>query len=126
MTQDVYSKIERYSDLGFGLDILNSDKQALKDSVIPADIKAMLAEIDAEFDVKIEALNMERATLEAEIKEAVLAAGQSLKGSYHNFSWTKPRVSWDTKGLDGYAVAHPEILRFRKEGNPSVSVRGVK
>jgi hypothetical protein len=44
MTQDIYSKIERYSDLGFGIDILNNDKQALKNSVIPDDIKAKLAE----------------------------------------------------------------------------------
>lgn len=126
MTQDIYSKIERYSDLGFGIDILNNDKQALKDSVIPADIKAKLAEIDAEFDPKIAELNQTKAILEAQIKEQVLIAGQTVKGSLHQFVFSKPRVSWDTKLLDGYAMAHPEILRFRKEGNPSVSVRGVK
>lgn len=123
MIQDIYSKIERYSDLGFGLDALELQKQELKDSLIPPETKVKFAEIDIEFGEKAEAMKQEREILEAQIKEAVLIAGQSLKGSYHNFSWTKPRVSWNTKGLDGYAVAHPEILQFRKEGAPSVSVR---
>jgi hypothetical protein len=38
----------------------------------------------------------------------------------------KGRVSWDGKSLDGYMAAHPEISAFRKEGEPSVSLRNVK
>jgi len=36
------------------------------------------------------------------------------------------RVSWDTSSLDQYAKTHPEIGSFRKEGNPSVSLRAVQ
>lgn len=123
MTQDIYSKIERYSDLGFGIDILNNDKQALKDSVIPADIKAKLAEIDAEFDGKMEALSMERATLEAEIKEAVLQAGQSLKGTHHCFTFVQPAAIWNDKAVLGFAISNPQLMQFRKEKPPFVQVR---
>jgi len=34
-----------------------------------------------------------------------------------SISYRKPsvRVSWDSKALEGYAAAHPEILPFRRE-----------
>ncbi len=122
---DIYEKIEKYSDLGFGIDSINQEKQALIDTVLTPEIKEKLAEIDAEFDPKIEEISQEKAALEAEIKQEVLEAGRTVKGTYHSFVWSKPRVSWDTKALDGYAAAHPEIQAFRAEGAPSVSVRKV-
>ena len=123
---DVYTQIEEYSKLSAGIDDVQAQKQALIDSVLTPEIREQLAEVDAEFDPKIAELNMTLSILEAQIKEQVIIAGQTVKGSLHQFVFSKPRVSWDTKLLDGYAMAHPEILHFRKEGNPSVSVRGVK
>ena len=122
---DIYEKIEKYSDIGFGIDLIHQEKQALIDTVLTPEIKEKLAEIDAEFDPKIEQLLQEKSQLEAEIKDEVLNAGRTIKGTYHSFVWSKPRVSWDTKALDGYAVSHPEIAQFRSEGSPSVSVRKV-
>ncbi len=123
---DVYTQIEEYSRLSAGIDDIRAQKQALIDSVLTPEIREQLAEVDAEFDPKIAELNMTLSILEAQIKAQVLEAGRTIKGSLHSFTFSRPRVSWDTRGLDGYAMAHPEILRFRKEGNPSVSVRGVK
>lgn len=120
---DIYEKIEKYSDLGVGIDLIHQEKQALIDTVLTPEIKEKLAEIDAEFDPKVEQLLQEKSQLEAEIKDEVLNAGRTIKGTYHSFVWSKPRVSWDTKALDGYALAHPEIAQFRAEGAPSVSVR---
>lgn len=120
---DIYGKIEKYSDLGFGIDAINQEKQALIDQVLTPEIKEKLAEIDAEFDPKAEDLAQQKSMLEADIKMEVLQAGCTVKGTYHSFVWSKPRVSWDTKALDGYAAAHPEIAQFRTEGSPSVSVR---
>lgn len=34
------------------------------------------------------------------------------------------RTTWDTKKLEGYAVAHPEIVTFKKE-SASVTIRGI-
>ena len=120
---DIYGKIEKYSDLTFGIDAVSQEKQALIDEVLTPEIKEKLAEIDAEFDPKAEQISQEKSTLEAEIKAEVLQAGQTVKGAFHSFVWSKPRVSWDTKALDGYAAAHTEIAQFRTEGSPSVSVR---
>jgi hypothetical protein len=33
------------------------------------------------------------------------------------------RVMWDSRGLSSYAETHPEVLEFRRIGNPSVSIR---
>ena len=120
---DIYGKIERYSDLGAGIDLVNQEKAALIDTVLTPEIKEKLAEIEAEFEPRIEQLSSEKSMLESEIKMEVLEAGRTIKGTFHSFVWSKPRVSWDTKALDGYAAAHPEIAQFRTEGSPSVSVR---
>jgi len=120
---DIYEKIERYSDIGFGIDAVNQEKSALIDTILTPEIKEKLAEIEAEFQPKIEQLSQEKSALESEIKMEVLEAGRTVKGTYHSFVFSKPRVSWDTKALDGYAAAHPEIAQFRTEGSPSVSVR---
>lgn len=122
---DIYEKIEKYSEIGFGIDLIHREKQALIDTVLTPEIKEKLAEIDAEFDPKIDTLSQEKSMLEADIKNEVLFVGRTVKGTYHQFVWSKPRVSWDTKALDGYAAAHPEIAQFRTEGSPSVSVRKV-
>jgi hypothetical protein len=37
--------------------------------------------------------------------------------------YSKPRVTFDSKGLQEYAVTHPEIEKFKKVGNPIVSIR---
>ena len=120
---DIYEKIEKYSDLTFGIDAISQEKQALIDQVLTPEIKEKLAEIDAEFDPKVDELAQQKSMLEAAIKQEILQAGRTIKGTFHQFVWSKPRVSWDTKALDGYAAAHPEIAQFRTEGSPSVSVR---
>ena len=122
---DIYEKIEKYSDLTIGIDAINQEKQTLIDEVLTPEIKEKLAEIDAEFDPKVDEILQQKSTLESEIKQEVLQAGRTVKGTYHSFIWSKPRVSWDTKSLDGYAAAHPEIQQFRIEGSPSVSVRKI-
>ena len=66
------------------------------------------------------------ATLEYQIKDAVLAEGASVKGTTLTASFVKGRVSWDTRALDGYAVTHVEIVPFRKEGKPSVRIQARK
>lgn len=120
---DIYEKIEKYSDLGVGIDLIKQDKQMLIDKVLTPEIKEKLKEIDEEFDSKVDDLILKRTLLEAEIKQEVLAAGRTVKGTNHQFVYGKPRVTWNVPALDGYAEAHPEIRKFRSEGNPSVSVR---
>lgn len=120
---DIYEKIEKYSDLGVGINLIQLQKQDAIDQVLTPEIKEKLAEIEAEYFAKAEELKLKKDSLESEIKQEVLQAGRTVKGTNHQFIYLKPRVTWNVPALDGYAEAHPEIRKFRTEGNPSVSVR---
>lgn len=93
-----------------------------KRNEMPVEIKEKLSEIDAEFNPRLEAIATERAQLEAEIRNDVMVSGQSVKGEVYNASYVNGRTLWDTKALDGYAAAHPEILQFKTVGAPTVRI----
>lgn len=106
--------------------LLQLEKQALIDSVITPEIKAQLAEIDAEFGDKFAGVDDYITSLTEKVKNSVINEGVTVKGQFLQAVYNKGRVSWNTKGLDGYIVAHPELEQFRQVGEPSVSIRAVK
>ena len=120
---DAKEMLNKYSDNLVGLDSLRLEKQAVIDTILTPEIREKLAEIEAEFAPKVEALSAENERLAAQIREQVLELGTTVSGDFHQAVYTKPRVSWDNKGLAGYSVAHPEIMVFQKVGEPSVSIR---
>ncbi|MBI3741394.1 MAG: hypothetical protein HY257_06525 [Chloroflexi bacterium] len=65
-------------------------------------------------------------TLEKEIRNDVTALGASVKGKKFHAVYSHGRISWNTKALDEFAVLHPEVNDFRKQGEPSVSIRLAK
>jgi len=119
---DLIAKIDALADARDRIMATRLEWEALRDRIMEP-IKKELADLDAEFTPRLEAAQEQAATLENEVRADVLTAGASVKGSRLHVIWQKGRVSWDGKSLDGYAAAHPEVLRFRKEGEPSVSIR---
>lgn len=115
-------KLNQLAEFRAQNDLLLLDYNA-KRAAILATIADELEALDAEYNPQFEAVTANTTALEAAIKSEVLSLGASVKGSHLQAVYTKGRTSWDTKGLDGYAVAHPEIQTFRKEGAPSVSIR---
>ena len=118
-------KLDRLAELDAHLDMVLLDKEALKQSVIPAEVKQQLRDIDFEYDPKLEAISQERAQLEAEVRNDVMVSGQSIKGETYRASYVLGRTSWDTAALDGYAAVHPEIAQFKKLGAPTVRIAKV-
>jgi phage terminase small subunit len=116
-------KLDQLAEFHRQLDMLEKDKQKLIDQVLPPEIKARLEEIEAEFAHKAEAAQASIETLEGEIKSEVISHGESVRGAAFQAVWTKGRQSWDGKGLTTYSESHPDILQFRKEGEPSVAIR---
>lgn len=49
------------------------------------------------------------------IKKAAREASSTISHGAVTAEWRKPsvRTTWDSKALEGYAAAHPEILPFR-------------
>lgn len=123
--QEIKELLDKLADLYCAKDAIMLQKQDVIDSILTPEIKAKLAEIDAEFEDKALAVNDTIASLEAEARTAVLEHGTTVKGAYLQAVWNKGRVSWDTKSLDGYMAAHPEVSAFRKVGEASVSLRKI-
>lgn len=47
----------------------------------------------------------------------------SVSGNVLMAVYSQGRITWDSAGLDGYALVHPEILSLKKVGKPSVTIR---
>jgi hypothetical protein len=118
-------KLNQLAEFYAQRDALMLAKQAEVEKIYTPEIRQAVADIEVEFAQKAEAVTANIAALEAEVKDAVLAAGKSVKGEYLQAVWSKPRVSWDTKTLDGLMIAIPQLAQARKEGAPSVSIRKV-
>jgi len=123
---NIEQQLDRLADLQAQADVIRMKFNELRDGVMTPEIKQALADIDAEEATTLEAVRAGIDNLTAEVKDAVILAGATVKSKYLQAVWAKGRVSWDTKALDGYAAGHPEIAQFRKEGEPSVSIRNVK
>ena len=91
-----------------------------------ADLKLMLKEKENAFENENADLKQTIKDLEKEISEVVLNEGQTIKTEFISAVWNKGKTTWDGKLLEGYAVAHPEILAARRFGEPTVSFRMAK
>jgi hypothetical protein len=119
----IAQKLERLVGLYSERDGLESQKQALIDQVLTPEIKSRLSDIEAEFAQKAQAADKNIETLEGEIKAETLAHGETVRSAGIQAVWNKGRQTWDSKGLTTYGDSHPEVLQFRKEGEPSVTIR---
>ena len=146
MDQEVIkTKLDILADMYAALDIVNLDKQKIIDTVnaerqaeidkvflpevrealakIEAETKAKLNDIEAEFSGRTESVNANIEEMKADIKNDAVKFGKTVKGDFMQAVFVSGRTSWDSKGLAVYAVAHPEVERFKTVGDPSVSIK---
>jgi hypothetical protein len=122
---DTKEKLDILADLQAEADALRLKKEEILQTVLTPEIKQSIADIDAEFLPRFEGIHNGIAKYTAEIEAEILAAGESVKGAYLHAVYTRGRTTWDTKMIEAYSQDHPEVLRARKEGKPSVSIRKV-
>lgn len=101
-----------------------NDKE--RDALIPPEIKERLRQYDEDFDTEIYPYTQKIEELTEQVKSMVLEAGETVHGKYLMAVYMNGRVTWDTAKLDGMAIILPEILKARKEGEPSVQIRNKK
>lgn len=123
MSDSTIEKLNRLADFQAQRDFLTLQKKELIDSILPPEIKAKLDEIEDEFNGRLEAVNANIEALECEIKQDAIETGSSVQGEFLRAVWNKGRTSWDNDGLEKYARTHPEILSYRKQGSPFISIR---
>ncbi len=120
--EQIAGKLNRLADLRAAVDLTRMDYESKRDKVLDK-VRAELDALESEYQPLLEAAEHNASTLEAEIKNDVLLGGQSVITNVYQALYMKGRVTWDTAGIDKYAVAHPEVLQYRREGQPSVTLR---
>jgi len=123
MTNQIAKHLDELAKARLERDELADEIEAMINSVIPPEVQERIDAIRAELAPNMDSLNETISNMESNIKEQVLLAGETVKGSVLQAVYNKGRTSWDNKALDGYAKAHPELLEFRSEGKPYVSIR---
>ena len=128
-------KLEALAEIDAQKTIIAIDQEAKRNEIMApvqaqidalmATVNGQLADLEAEYAPKVQALSDNYAKVEAEVRAEVLAGGATVKGSHLMAVWSKGRVTWDTKILDGLMIAVPQLALARKEGDPSVLLRKV-
>jgi len=122
----IAQKLDQLSILYSQRNSLQEEELILIEKTLPPEFKARLNDIEAEFSQQDEAAAANINSLEAESKSETHAFGDTVKASGFIARWNHGRVSWDNKGLTNFAGFHPELLDFRKEGEPSITIRRVQ
>lgn len=90
---------------------------------VMAKVQPELDAIDAETGPELTALAEQAAAAEAAVRAAVLACGHSFHHGPVKATYSRGRVTFDNKALQAYAETHPDVNRFKKVGQPVVSLR---
>src|SRR5688572_30307356 len=118
----IADKLKRLENLKGAADVARLDYESKRAEILKQ-IQSQLDALDSEYQPLLEAAEENISTLENEIKTDVLLYGESVSGGMYRATFTKGRVSWDTEGIEKYASAHPDVMQFRKQGQPIVTLR---
>lgn len=122
--EHVTEKLERLTNLRGAAEVARLNYEVRRMEILKQ-VQGELDALDAEYQPVLEAAEENIATLENEIKTDVLLYGESISGGMYRASYAQGRVSWDNEGMSKYAASHPDVLQFRKQGQPIISLRVV-
>lgn len=125
MSDQIIASLNMLASLQAKRVLLDGEVQAMKDAILTPELRAQVSAIDEEFAEKYRGLGKNIDDIETEIKNEVLTLGTSVKGELLQAVLSPGRVTWNTKALEGFMTAFPELAKFRKEGLPSVAIRRV-
>jgi DNA-directed RNA polymerase sigma subunit (sigma70/sigma32) len=120
--EHVTEKLERLSNLRNALEFTRLDFETKRTAIL-RQIQSELDALEAEYEPVMERVKENIAALENEIKTDVLLYGKSVSGGMYRAMYTQGHVSWDNDGMAKYAAVHPEVLQYRKQSQPVVSLR---
>lgn len=112
--------LKPYEDAVDKLETLRTGRQVIVDKVLEA-VKAELEEIDsliADAEKELES------AIEV-IKEKTLEVGETQEGEKFMAVFVSGATRWDTSKLEGYALAHPELMALKSIGEPRVTFRKI-
>jgi DNA-binding Lrp family transcriptional regulator len=118
----VAEKLERLSNLRNAAEFTRLDYETKRKQILKQ-VQSQLDALDSEYKPVLERAEENIASLENEIKTDVLLHGESVSGGMYRATYTQGRISWDNEGITKYAESNPDVLQFRKQGQPIVSLR---
>lgn len=120
MSEEITQLMNQYLELKAQASHLLADKQRLIEEAMPADVRQRVADIEAEFAGKGQQADEALASLEEQIKAAVVATGQSMAVDGMKVSYHAGRTTWDSKGLEEAMSSNPQvaaaIAQYKKQG----------
>jgi hypothetical protein len=122
---DIASKLDKLAELHKLYSKLESEKREIIEKVLSPEILLKLDEIETEYSEKGKGLSENIEKLEIVIRTETQQLGKSISSSGYIAMWSKGRITWDNKGLTSYSAKHPEILEYKREGEPIVSIRKI-
>jgi uncharacterized GH25 family protein len=125
MDNDIIAKLDELDAIRTAADVTRVDYEAKKAEILKK-VQAELDALDEEIKPLLNVSELRVAELEEEIKQEVLKHGATVKGARVQAVYYKGRISWDSESLDRYAAAHPEVMQYRKQGEPSIQLRVIK
>ena len=123
---EIVEMLEKLTEVEDLLAVTRLEYDEMKEKALTPKVRAELEAIEAEIQPRIDAGESLVRTIRLDIKEMVVRAGETIKGGRMQAVYMNGRKSIDTKGLLGYAVAHPEVGAFITDNKPSVSFRWLK
>jgi uncharacterized protein YifE (UPF0438 family) len=100
-----------------------TDEYEMRRAEILQRVQDDLDALEVAFATRVEPLRQASERAEQAARAAVLAYGASFRYGRVQAVYARGRITWDTKGLTQYLESHPEVARYRRIGQPSVSFR---
>jgi len=123
MTDEIKKLLDELADLQCQRELIDLRKQETINNILTPAIKQQIEDIEVEFACQYPAVDEKITTLTAQVKEAVIAQGETVNGEHLQAVFLKGRVSWDNSKLDGMMALIPQLSEARKVGDPSVAIK---
>ena len=118
--------LAEYEDVYLRLADMQAEMEKARQDAIPQEVREQIETIEAEYQPKLDALQVKLKSLEDEVKERVLNTGSTLKGNVVMAVYRRGSTKWDEKHLERLAIEFPRILEAKIEGKPSVAIQRIK
>jgi hypothetical protein len=122
--ETVAAKLERLSNLRSAADVTQLDYDAKRLEILKK-VQSELDALELEYGPIIDSVQENISDLENEIRTDVLLHGETVSGGTYRAIYTRGRISWDNQGMEKFAERHPEVLQFRRQGAPVVTLRAI-
>ena len=121
---DTNKAIQHLSDLYNAQQLLVETKKNLIETLIPADVKKAIQDVEDEFKTTMDSLLSEINKAESQVKGDVVFLGKTMKAGNVRVNFNSGKTTWDTDLLNDYLEKHPKspIAKAKSEGRPYASI----